>query len=74
MRNGTVRATRTDWQQEDIPFPARLFALADVWDALRSDRPYRAGWPADKVRTHIAELAGTHFDPAVVEIFLQMDF
>ena len=59
---------------EDIPFPARLFALADVWDALRSDRPYRAGWPADKVREHIAELAGTHFDPAVVEIFLQMDF
>jgi putative two-component system response regulator len=57
---------------EQIPLPARLFALADVWDALRSDRPYRKGWPAERVREHIRSLAGTHFDPQVVEVFLQV--
>jgi len=44
--------------------------VVDVWDALRSDRPYRPGWPEAKVREHILSLAGTHFDPQVVEAFL----
>jgi HD-GYP domain-containing protein (c-di-GMP phosphodiesterase class II) len=57
---------------DQIPLAARLFALVDVWDALRSDRPYRAGWPEEKVREHIRSLSGTHFDPAVVEVFLEM--
>ena len=57
---------------EEIPLSARLFAVVDVWDALRSDRPYRAGWPTDKVRAHIAGGAGTHFDPQVVEAFLAL--
>ncbi len=56
---------------EQIPAVARLFAIADVWDALRSDRPYRAAWPEEKVRGHIRALAGTHFDPQAVEAFLQ---
>jgi PAS domain S-box-containing protein/putative nucleotidyltransferase with HDIG domain len=56
----------------DIPFAARLFAVVDVWDALRSDRPYRPAWPEAKVRAHIASQAGAHFDPAVVETFLTM--
>jgi putative nucleotidyltransferase with HDIG domain len=55
-----------------IPLAARLFAIADVWDALRSDRPYRLGWPIDKVRAHIASLAGTHFEPHLVELFLRI--
>jgi len=42
-----------------------------VWDALRSDRPYRAAWPEEKVREHIRSLSGTHFDPQVVEVFLR---
>lgn len=56
---------------DEIPMAARLFALADVWDALRSDRPYRQAWPEAKVRQHIRGLAGTHFDPKLTEIFLE---
>ncbi len=51
---------------------ARLFAIVDVWDALRSDRPYRAAWPEEKVREHLRAGTGTHFDPRVVEVFLNM--
>jgi PAS domain S-box-containing protein len=58
---------------EQIPLTARIFAIVDVWDALRSDRPYRPAWPAEKVREHIRSLAGTHFDNHVVEVFLNLD-
>jgi putative nucleotidyltransferase with HDIG domain len=58
---------------EQIPLAARIFAVADVYDALRSDRPYRQGWPEEKVREYIKEQAGTHFDPRVVEAFLRLD-
>jgi putative nucleotidyltransferase with HDIG domain len=58
---------------EQIPTAARIFAVVDVWDALRSDRPYRAAWPEEKVREHIQSLSGTHFDPQVVEAFLQLE-
>ena len=58
---------------EQIPLAARIFAVADVWDALRSDRPYRPAWPLEKARKHIRSLMGTHFDPAVAEVFLQSD-
>jgi len=57
---------------EEIPLAARIFAVADVWDAMRSDRPYRQGWPEAQVREHIRSLAGTHFDPQVVDVFLKM--
>ena len=57
---------------EDIPLAARLFAIADVWDALRSDRPYRPSWPEAKVLDHVRSLSGTHFDPHVVDVFLEM--
>ncbi|MBI4789886.1 MAG: PAS domain S-box protein [Chloroflexi bacterium] len=57
---------------EQIPFAARIFAVADVWDALRSDRPYRPAWPDERVRAHIESEAGKHFDPKVVEAFLQV--
>ncbi|MBF6611949.1 MAG: HD domain-containing protein [Chloroflexi bacterium] len=57
----------------EIPLAARIFAVVDVWDALCSDRPYRPAWPEAKVREHIRSLAGTHFDPEVVEAFLAMD-
>ena len=56
----------------NIPLSARLFALVDVWDALRSDRPYRQGWPEDRVLEHIRSLSGTHFDPDAVELFLSV--
>jgi PAS domain S-box-containing protein/putative nucleotidyltransferase with HDIG domain len=57
---------------EQIPVVARIFAVVDVWDALRSDRPYRAAWTEEKVRAHILSSSGTHFDPQVVDAFLQM--
>ena len=57
---------------EEIPIAARLFMVADVWDALRYDRPYRKGWSKEKTLAHIRELSGTHFDPQVVEIFLRI--
>ena len=57
---------------EAIPLCARLFAIVDVYDALRSDRPYRDGWPHARVLNHIAALSGTHFDPYVVDMFLRL--
>jgi HD-GYP domain-containing protein (c-di-GMP phosphodiesterase class II) len=54
---------------EQIPLEARLFAIIDVWDALRSDRPYRKAWSYRRARAHITDLRGSHFDPAVVELF-----
>ncbi|MBL8063970.1 MAG: PAS domain-containing protein, partial [Anaerolineales bacterium] len=57
---------------EQIPLAARIFAIVDVWDALHSDRPYRPGWPKQKIRELIVEQSGKHFDPRVVEAFLRM--
>lgn len=58
---------------EEIPFPARIFPVIDVYDALISDRPYRGGLPVDQVREMIRKDSGTHFDPQVVEAFLAME-
>ena len=57
---------------EEIPLGARIFCIVDVYDALTSNRPYRAAWPKDKALDHIRELSGTHFEPRVVEAFLKM--
>jgi HD-GYP domain-containing protein (c-di-GMP phosphodiesterase class II) len=51
---------------------ARLFVVVDVWDALRYDRSYRAGWSAERVKEHLREGAGRHFDPQVVPAFLRI--
>ena len=57
---------------EEIPLSARLFTVVDVYDALRSDRPYRKAWPEEQVRKHLRIHAGTHFDPHAVRLFLSM--
>ena len=57
---------------EEIPLAARIFAVVDIWDALRSDRPYRKAWSAEKVLEYIKSLAGTHLDPKAVELFLSV--
>ena len=57
---------------EEIPLTARIFALIDVWDALSSDRPYRPAWPRERVLDHLQSLAGTHFDPEIVPVFLDL--
>ena len=58
---------------EQIPLVARIFAVVDVWDALRSDRVYRSSWSVAKVRKHLRSLSGTHFDPHVVKVCLDSD-
>ena len=55
-----------------IPLVARIFAVVDVWDALTSDRPYRLAWTEEKAHEHIRASAGTHFDPQVVDVFMQL--
>jgi putative nucleotidyltransferase with HDIG domain len=57
---------------EQIPLVARIFAVIDVWDALTSDRVYRPAWTKEKAREHIRTSSGTHFDPQVVDEFMQM--
>jgi response regulator RpfG family c-di-GMP phosphodiesterase len=57
---------------EQIPLPARIFAVIDVYDALRSDRPYRKGWPENEVLGYIHDRAGTDFDPQIVAVFLEI--
>lgn len=57
---------------EEIPLTARLFAVADVWDALTSDRPYRAAWTKEQALEYIREQSGKHFDPQVVELFFKI--
>ncbi len=55
-----------------IPLPARIFALADVWDALLSDRPYRPALTREQALSCIRDESGTHFDPRMTDLFLRV--
>jgi cyclic di-GMP phosphodiesterase len=57
---------------KEIPLSARIFAIADVWDALTSDRPYRPAMTDEVASTYIREQSGRHFDPQVVELFFKI--
>lgn len=57
---------------EQIPLTARIFAIVDVWDALRSNRPYREAWPEKVVLQYLANESGKHFDPRLLETFLNL--
>lgn len=57
---------------KQIPLPARIFAIVDVWDALTSNRPYRPAWSKEKALEYVQSLSGTHFDPRVVDMFVKM--
>jgi PAS domain S-box-containing protein len=59
-------------KEDEIPFAARVFAVIDIWDALRSDRPYRPAWPEDKIADYIQSLSGNHLDPSVVDAFFAL--
>jgi putative two-component system response regulator len=54
----------------EIPLPARIFSIIDVWDALRSERPYRAAMPEADVRQYLSDKKGIEFDPDLVDLFL----
>jgi PAS domain S-box-containing protein/putative nucleotidyltransferase with HDIG domain len=57
---------------EEIPLAARIFAVADVWDALGSDRCYNAAWEREKIIRHFAEQSGRHFDPVIINTFFSL--
>lgn len=57
---------------EDIPMCARILSVADAFEAMRSDRPYRKALPFEEARQELIRNAGTQFDPEVVEIFLDI--
>jgi len=57
---------------DEIPLGARIFAVADTYDAMRSDRPYRRGRSYAVARAEIEREAGKQFDPAVVDVFLSV--
>jgi putative two-component system response regulator len=58
---------------DDIPLSARLMALADVYDALRSKRVYKPAYPHERARAEILEGRGRHFDPDVIDAFVALD-
>jgi two-component system response regulator RpfG len=55
---------------DHIPVCARIVAVADVYDALTSVRPYKAAWASEKAMEYVAAQAGKHFDPRMVAAFL----
>lgn len=59
-------------QGEQIPIAARIFSLADVYDALTSDRPYRPAWTHEAALDYIRQESGKHFDPNIVPIFIEL--
>lgn len=56
----------------DIPLEARILAVADTYDAMTSDRPYRAKMPKEKALSIIRECSGSQFDPAIAKVFLNI--
>lgn len=56
---------------EEIPLPARIFAVADQWEALTSPRIYRSAWPRDAVIEYMRRNAGKIYDPDVLDVFLR---
>ncbi|MBM6550215.1 response regulator [Marinomonas ostreistagni] len=58
---------------EDIPIAARIVALADVFDALTMERPYKKAWPIEEAYQYLRDQAGSHFDPKLVELFIAQD-
>jgi HD-GYP domain-containing protein (c-di-GMP phosphodiesterase class II) len=61
----------TGLKGEDVPLGARIFAVADAFDAMTSNRPYRRALTVEKAQEEITTNSGTQFDPSVVDAFLQ---
>ena len=57
---------------DHIPLPARIVAVADVFDALTSVRPYKAAWTAHQAFDYLRSQSGSHLDPALVNAFLRV--
>ena len=59
-------------REGEIPLAARIFAVVDIYDALSHDRVYRKAWKPEQVLEHIRMISGSHLDPQVVDVFLEM--
>lgn len=59
-------------KEEEIPLAARIFAVVDVWDAVSTKRPYKDAWSREESIAYFIEQSGQHFDPRVVNVFLEM--
>ena len=57
---------------EEIPLAARIFTIVDVWDALRSNRPYRKAWSVKKTIAYLQQQARKSFDPKLVDRFVEL--
>jgi len=57
----------------DIPLASRIVGLADVFDALTHERPYKSAWPLDRAVNEVMSNRGTHFDPAIVDAFASLE-
>ncbi len=59
-------------KKEEIPLPARIVALVDVFDALTHDRPYKNAWSVDRALNEMRELSGIKFDPEIFKVFYEL--
>ena len=57
---------------EDIPLTGRVVAVADVFDALTTERPYKKAWPVEEATDFLKEQSGKHFEPRLVELFIEI--
>lgn len=73
-RSFTGAPSPSEEKEEQIPIGARILAVADAFDAMTSDRPYRAGMPPWKAMEELSSNAGRQFDPQVVEAFQSVVF
>lgn len=58
---------------EEIPLPARIFSIVDVWDAVTHKRVYKDAWPREQALDHLTSQSGRHFDPQVVDLFVYLE-
>ncbi|MDB1124005.1 HD domain-containing phosphohydrolase [Vibrio algarum] len=58
-------------KEQEIPITGRIAAVADVFDALTSERPYKEAWPVEKAVNLLTEERGKHFDPQIVDLFIE---
>jgi ribonuclease P protein subunit RPR2 len=59
-------------RREEIPLPARVFQVVDAFDAMTTDRPYRAAMGVDRATAELERVSGTQFDPDVVAVFIDL--
>ena len=69
MSGSTVRATPIESQADDIPLLSKIIAVADAYNAMTSDRPYRDAMPSRVARLRLAQAVDTQFDTAAVAAF-----